>query len=46
MVKSSVKPTVHVAPLDVSKTLIELGGSSKVSFRLQEVSEIQAQKPR
>lgn len=23
--KSSVKPTVHVAPLDVSKTFIELG---------------------
>ena len=29
--KSSVKPTAHVAPLNVSKTLIELGGSSKVS---------------
>ena len=29
--KSSVKPTRHVAPLDVSKTLTELRGSSKVS---------------
>ena len=36
-VKLRVKPTPHVAPLDISKALVELGGKLKGFLRLQEV---------